>query len=299
MLKQLEVPERRFVGVDGPVHYREWQGPGTRTFVLVHGLGGALVNWTSIAPELSRLGRVVALDLAGFGHSPRAGRGSGLAANRRLLSGFLRETASAPALLIGCSMGGSHAMLQAALEPGTVAGLILSGSTFPWIRGSLPSPIVIGGFALYRVPGIGEWAARQRFSRASPEKLVRFGFRVCAADARTIPETVVNEHVELFRERLQDPDAAPAFLEAARSLLRVGSRPELGRRIMDRIECPVLVLHGRRDRLVPVEFAEAAVADHPSWRLREFPDLGHIPHLEARDRWLAAVREWIGAAPAA
>jgi len=67
---------------------------------------------------------------------------------------------------------------------------------------------------------------------------------------------------------------------------------------MDRIECPVLVLHGRRDRLVPVGFARAAVQDHPGWQLRIFPDLGHVPQMEAPDRWLTAVEHWLAVLPA-
>jgi pimeloyl-ACP methyl ester carboxylesterase len=56
--------------------------------------------------------------------------------------------------------------------------------------------------------------------------------------------------------------------------------------------CPVLLLHGRRDRLVPVAFAEAELARHPGWRGRFFPDLGHIPQMEAPGRWLAEVADW-------
>ncbi len=275
------------------MHYREWDGPQSRTFVLVHGLGGSHLNWTPVAGELARHGRVLAPDLPGFGHTPRAGRGSTLTESRRVLSAFIRWAAGGPVALAGSSMGGSLAMLQAAAEPDTVAGLVLTGAAFPWARGGLPSPFVIGGFALYRTPWAGEFVVRQRFTRVGAERLVRLGFRICAADPSSIPEELVRSHAELLRERQHDPDAASAFLEAARSLLRLGARPELCRRIMDGIECPVLVLHGRRDRLVPVAFARAAVREHAGWRLRIFPDLGHIPQMEAPDRWLAAVEEWL------
>jgi pimeloyl-ACP methyl ester carboxylesterase len=63
-------------------------------------------------------------------------------------------------------------------------------------------------------------------------------------------------------------------------------------RALDAVRCPVLVLHGRRDRLVPVAFAEAALRNHPTWRGRIFPDLGHVPQIEAPDRWVAEVAAW-------
>jgi pimeloyl-ACP methyl ester carboxylesterase len=89
--QHLVLPEVRTADLDGPVRYREWPGPPGPTFVCVHGLGGTHLNWLAVAPELSGRGRVIAIDLAGFGYTPRAGRSSGLPANRRLLSRFLGE----------------------------------------------------------------------------------------------------------------------------------------------------------------------------------------------------------------
>ena len=70
----LELPELRTADVDGPIAYREWDGPDETTFVLVHGLGGSHINWVQVAPGLAGLGRVIALDLPGFGSSPREAR---------------------------------------------------------------------------------------------------------------------------------------------------------------------------------------------------------------------------------
>ena len=70
------LPELRTLDIDGPVAYREWgadTGSGP-TFVCVHGLGGSLLNWVPVAPGLARHGRVLAVDLAGFGLTPSAGR---------------------------------------------------------------------------------------------------------------------------------------------------------------------------------------------------------------------------------
>jgi pimeloyl-ACP methyl ester carboxylesterase len=75
----LNLPESRWVEVGGPVHYREWPGPADGpTFVCVHGLGGSMVNWALVAPGLARRGRVLALDLAGFGLTAPNGRGTGV-----------------------------------------------------------------------------------------------------------------------------------------------------------------------------------------------------------------------------
>jgi pimeloyl-ACP methyl ester carboxylesterase len=293
VVAQLEIPHSKYADVEGPVHFLEWDGPRDRTFVLVHGLGGMHANWLAVAPELARRGRVVVPDLPGFGLSPLVGRSASLSAMRRWLGAFVRSVADGPVIVAGNSMGGGLAMLLAAYEPDIVEGLVLTGSVFPFARGGLPSPAVVGGFALYRVPGLGRWAVEQRIRRLDPERVVKLGLRFVAVHPQRIPPEIVDEHVRVVRARQKDPDAAAAFLEATLSLLRLGARPNAARRIMDAVACPVLVVHGRRDRFVPPAFAEAALREHPAWSYRFLPDVGHVPNLEAPAPWLAAVDEWL------
>jgi pimeloyl-ACP methyl ester carboxylesterase len=244
-----------------------------------------------VAPRLAAHGRVVVPDLPGFGLSPLSGRRSAMHLGRRVLARFVRATASGRTIVAGNSMGGGHAMLLAAFEPDVVDALVLAGSVFPWAPARLPSPLVIGAFALYRAPWIGEVLVRERLRRLDPDTAVRLGFRLTMADTSAIPDDVVRAHVDLARERRTDPDVAAAFVEAARSILWLGARPALSTRAMDAIRCPVLVVHGARDRLVPLAYARSAVDRHASWRFRFLPGVGHVPPLEAPERWLAAVRD--------
>ncbi|HEX9124492.1 MAG TPA: alpha/beta hydrolase [Actinomycetota bacterium] len=290
----LELPPSRFVDLDGPVHYVEWEGPAERTFVLVHGLGGSHLSWASVGSALAADGRVLALDLAGFGRTPREGRSSRLSANQVLLARFIDAVVGGPAIVVGNSMGGAIAMLQAAYEPASVEGMVLTASVFPWARGGVPHPLVMTGFALYRTPGVGEWAVKQRFTGLSAEKIVRFSFRMITADPTSVPEDLIRAHIDLLDERQSDPDMGPAFLEAARSLLSLGRRGELARRLIESVKCPVLVIHGYGDRLIPVGFAQAEIEHHPNWMIRLLPGVGHVPMIEAPDRWLAAIEAWLG-----
>jgi pimeloyl-ACP methyl ester carboxylesterase len=288
----LSVPELATIDLDGPVRYRAWDGPDETTLVLVHGLGGSHLNWLQVAPGLAGLGRVLALDLPGFGRSPRDGRGSGLMDERRILSRFIAELATGRTVLAGHSMGGVIALLQAAVEPASVAGLVLTSSALPWSRGGFPHPVVMGAFAMYDTPHLGDRFARVRMRRMDPEQVVRFGYRMVAANPRSIPEEIVQMTIDLVRDRQGDPDAPDAFLAAARSMLRLGKRPDVSARALGAIACPVLLLHGRRDRFVPAAFAEAVLAAHPAWRGRIFPDLGHALQMEAPGRWLSEVADW-------
>ena len=156
----------------------------------------------------------------------------------------------------------------------------------------MPHLAVMAAFGLYNLPRVGEAFVGARLRRMSPERSVRIGLSMIAADPRAIPEEVVGLIVDLYRDRRYDPDATRAFLDATRSLLRLGRKPAVARRALDAVSCPVLLLHGRRDRFVPAAFAEAELVRHPEWRGRFFPDLGHAPQMEAPGRWLAEVADW-------
>jgi pimeloyl-ACP methyl ester carboxylesterase len=288
----MELPELRTVDLDGPIAYRGWDGPPDTAFVLVHGLGASHLSWVQIAEGLSGLGRVIAVDLPGFGASPLAGRGAGLMDQRRSISDLIRWVDAPRVILCGNSMGGAISILQAAVEPATVSGIVLTNSVFPWRLRAVPHPLVIASFGVYATPRLGEGVVAWRVRDMDPEQMVRLSLRVLAADARSIPDDVVRLLVDLTRERQNDPDVTRSFIDGARSMLRLGRRPQVSRRALDNVTCPVLVLHGRRDRLVPVAFAEAELARHPGWRGRFFRDLGHIPQMEAPGRWLAEVADW-------
>ncbi len=287
----MDLPERRSVDLGGPVVYRTWDGPVDTAFVLVHGLGASHLSWVQVAEGLSGLGRVIALDLPGFGASPMAGRGARLMDQRRTLSDVLGWVGAARVVLCGNSMGGATSILQAAVEPSSVDGIVLTNSVFPWRFGAVPHPLVLAAFGVYATPRLGERIVSWRVQQMDPDQMVRLSLRVLAADPRSIPDDVVRLLVDLTSERRSDPDVPRAFVDAARSMLRLGRRPDVSRRALEHVSCPVLLLHGRRDRLVPAAFAEAELARHPIWRGRYFNDLGHIPQMEAPGRWLAEVAD--------
>ena len=292
----IEIPASRYLDLGGPVHHVVWDGPDERTFVLVHGLGGSVLSWASVAPRLAERARVVAVDLVGFGRTPRDGRSARITEQTELLAGFVDAVAGdRSVVLCGNSMGGAISMLLAARAPQRVEGLVLSNSVFPWVWGAYPAPIVMVGFGMYQLPRIGEWMSRQRVNGLKPERAVRIGLGIIAANVSSIDPELITAHVEQLARQRDDVDAGPAFLEAARSLMALGRRPRTARRILDSVRAPVLVIHGQRDRLVPHRFAEAATARRAGWELVSLGGVGHVPQMEAPERWLDAVATWLDA----
>ena len=292
----LDLPPLRTLDIDGPLAYREWDGPSGTTFVLLHGLGGSHLSWVQVAPGLSGLGRVLTPDLPGFGRSPMAGRPTRLMDQRQWLARFLDEVVTGPVVLAGNSMGGVVALLEAALEPERVAGVILSSSVFPMSGGPIPNPLVLGAFAAYDVPKLGEMVVKTRSAAFDPETFVRVGLRILTADPSSIPDDVIEANAELIADLRTDPEAPAAFLEAARSITAYVRSPTAGRRAMSNVRSPVLVIHGRKDRFVPVGYAEIALVTYPSWRGRLLAGVGHLPQMETPARWLTEVADWYAAA---
>jgi len=290
-----DLPELRTVDIDGPIAYREWgeHVPGQPTFVCVHGLGGSHLNWMGVAPGLARNGRVLALDLIGFGFTPRAGRSASLSSNRLLISRFIEKMADRPVVLMGNSMGGALSLLQSAYEPSSVDAIVMTSPALPWARGGMPSALVLAAFAMYRMPRFGEWFVKARSNRLGPERLIEEGFKVVMADPASVDPALVEAHVETARIPAEDPDSIPAFLEATRSMMRTGDQKEFVAELVERVRVPVLVIHGRKDRLVNVALARRAAGGRPNWKLVEFEDIGHAAQMEAPERWVRTVEDWL------
>jgi pimeloyl-ACP methyl ester carboxylesterase len=292
----VEFPPSLWADLDGPVHYVDFGGPrDAPLLVCVHGLGGSHANWLAIAPQLARSHRVLALDLGGFGLTRGGSRGTSLAANSRLLHRFLAEVAGEPAILVGNSMGGLITALEAAEHPSDVPALALLDPALPLYLASRPEPLVVAAFALYLAPGLGAVFQRGRRTVRTPEQVARDILTFCCADPDRVPADVVDAHLELAHRREAYTEMDAEFVAATRSLLRLllGRRRVL--RSLSRISCPVLLLHGEADRLVPVGSARRVAAANPEWRFVEVPRVGHVPMLEDPEFTLRELGGFLGA----
>jgi pimeloyl-ACP methyl ester carboxylesterase len=281
-----------WVDLDGPVHYLDFGGPPHGPLIVcVHGLGGSALNWSALAPLLTDRCRLLAPDLAGHGLTQSRGRGTDVAANRVLLHRFIGAMTPSPVILMGNSMGGMISLLEVGAAPDEVAGLILLDPALPFVPARL-DPWVAAMFALYATPGIGRLMMDRR--RMSPEELVDTVLSVCCADPSRVSRELVAEHVEQVRQRAAFDGARHDFVSAMRSVVTTASDwGQAYRRGVRAVGCPVLLLHGERDRLVPVSAARGAARANPSWELVELLGVGHVPQLEAPQECAAAIMDWL------
>jgi pimeloyl-ACP methyl ester carboxylesterase len=285
----------RTVDLGVPVHYADFGGPEDGVpLVLVHGLGGSHLNWVQIAPALAERRRVVALDLAGFGLTPGTARTTTVQANADLLSRFIDTVLGRPVVLVGNSMGGMISLLLAAKSPEQVAGLVLLDPSLPIPR-QRPDPQVAFTFGLYAVPWVGERFVSRFEARYTDRERVLGMVALCFADRSRADTGVVDAGVQLTAYRRELADNEVQFLGAARSLLAVLRRPRRYDELINAVTAPVLLVHGEKDRLVPVSAARRTATLNPSWHTAFLEGVGHTPQLEVPERVLELLEPWLGA----
>ncbi|WP_213574260.1 alpha/beta fold hydrolase [Rhodococcus sp. USK13] len=282
------------IDIDGPVHWVEYGDPhaGSLPVVMVHGLGGSHLNWVRVAPALAERTRVLTVDLPGFGLSPAGKRQTGIPANVAVLHRFLTEVVGGPVILMGNSMGGMISMFEASAHPDAVAALVLVDPALPAAQ-RMPHPRIAAQFAMYMTPFVGERYLQYSSRRMTDRQLVERVIDLCFADPARASEDVLEAATELAKYRREQPSQDAAFLQASRSLMRVMARPQRYLQAMRALEQPVLLLHGDRDRLVPVAAARKVAADNPRWDTVVLPGVGHTPQLEMPDAVLEHVLTWI------
>ncbi len=283
--------------VDGPVHVVDHGGDGP-PMILVHGLGGSLLDWRDVAGPLAQGHHVWSLDLIGFGHTPLAGRPPTIQANQRLVDRFLeRATAGFPAVLIGNSMGGLIGLVEAARRPQRIASLVLVDPALPRAPGGHVDPMLAAAFMAMTSPRLGPWLVRRRSRRVGAEQLVDQTLRLCTVDPSRVSAESREAHIHLTEWRQGQPDTHRAFAGASRSLVQWLWHREVVEKHVQMVSAPTLLIHGDEDRLVSLATAAATAARRPDWSLRVLDNTGHIPQIERPGTFVEVVEEWLAGQP--
>jgi len=250
--------------------------------LLLHGGGPGAQAWSNWQPALTLLGDrfdVVAPDLVGFGTTdhpdpPPYGPRLWLQARCEQLAGLLDELDIACADLVGNSLGGALALHMAILHPERVRRIVLMGS------GGAP---FVPGPELRRMLGFYEDPTADNL-RAILRNLVfdveAFGDLDALVDARVDVATAPDAQ-RSFHAMFTTPDGRPigeiALAEdAVRSITQ-----------------PALVVHGREDRIVPVECGQWLFERLQDAELHLFSRCGHWAMLEHPAAFARVVSEFL------
>ena len=275
-------------------HWRCTGAADRPALVLLHGFGASSGHWRDNAEAIAAAGyRVYAMDLLGFGQSDQPG---GRLDNRlwsRQLQCFLEQIVGKPAVVAGNSLGSLVGLTTAVFRP----ELVVAVAAAP-----LPDPTLLSPLPLRRSPWSRRW---QRWlvllvSRCLPlglliavlrqNPLLRMGL----ASAYASGERIDNELVQLIRWPASRSTAGRALGAMVRGMALRPARATAPQLLL-RLNRPLLLLWGRRDRLVPPVIAERVVQQAPAGlaELHWLEGLGHCPHDEAPETFNTALINWL------
>ncbi|MGB7904619.1 MAG: alpha/beta hydrolase [Steroidobacteraceae bacterium] len=271
-------PPSQFIAVRGmQMHLRD-EGPrdDPLPIVLLHGTGASLHTWDGWTGELARERRVIRFDLPGFGLTGPSPDGVYTIESYVDTVLAVADTLGVQRfVLAGNSLGGYVAWTTAVLHPARVDRLILvDAAGYPFQSQSVPL-----AFRIARTPILN------RLMRdVLPRSVVESSLRNVYGDATRVTPELVDRYFDLATRA-----GNRAALVARFDQTQPGSLVERVREI----RVPTLILWGRRDRLIPLEFGAQFARDIHGSRLVVFDTLGHVPHEEDPAGTVAVVLPFI------
>ena len=264
--KLLAGVETRLLSLDG-------EGP---PLLLLHGYADSADTWLPLLEELSDSGRAAtAFDLRGFGATERLDPGQLLMDQwdpmvAEAISDLSRDHDGAPVIVVGNSLGGALSLRAAQNEQLPIAGIV---------------PIAPAGLHMASWFNAIEREWLIRLLRVSPfpvpEQIVKpIVGRVYRSLVFSDPRGADPAHVASFSRHVGTFARSMAVLEAGRRLI-----PELADPFeLDRIDCPLLLIWGDRDRMVFTTGAERVLRTVDYSDIEVIPGCGHCPQLEVPEQ---------------
>ena len=263
---------------DVRLHYVEaGEGP---LVVLLHGFPDFWYSWRHQIPVLISAGfRVVAPDMRGYNLSdkPRGVRAYRSAILARDVQRLILACGAERAVVGGHDWGAAVAWFVGMRHPEVVQRLVIMNVPHPerFLRGLRTGRQLLKSWYMFffQLPRL-------------PEASLRAGnFAVLRQTLRTDPMrpgAFTAEDIERYVEALERPGALTGAVNYYRALFRQDPRRLWAD--LRRIDAPVLIIWGERDRYLRKELAEPSRRWVPNVRVERLPDASHWVHMDDPER---------------
>jgi pimeloyl-ACP methyl ester carboxylesterase len=229
--------------------------------VLIHGIPTSSFLWRDMIEELSPHGRVIALDLPGFGFSDPPHDGDyGISNYAHLLERFLEALSIEQATLVCHDLGGPITLTYALRHPDKYDRLIILDTFLH--RDLPPWPLSM------RMAKI--WPIGEIFMWLGGKSIIRTGLEEGVIDKSRISDGVV--------KRYYMSDGNPDKLNRSMlGTLRIDYMEDLEfiEKNLKTIQKPTLILWGEKDIYLPISLGNRIHKDITGSQMERIPNCGH------------------------
>jgi len=260
---QLNLPEAE-------IHYLHAER-GPEAVLLIHGAGSdySQLSWKYTFPALTDRFRVYAPDLPGYGRSSKNISSPLIPFYANILKQFLDKLDIEQVHLVGLSMGGAIALQFTLSHPTRVSKLVLVSS-----YGLTRHHLRWAGSALWAKSPAIFYGIRRTILRHS--SLFKFGLRFLVGDPDNISEELINDVRQAYKLMGNGEAWRQFILEEIKPFTYRTCFSEQ----LSRLSQPVLVIHGEKDRLIPLKHIRKVIPKIPHCQFVIFENCGHWPPRE-------------------
>ena len=241
----------------GPLHISRRKGQGF-PIVLLHGFTADSQSWAPLEKALGPARPLIRIDLPGHGKSPKRQVRSFKDLSRMIVEAFDEATRDVEAVhIIGHSLGAALALALVDIRGRRVASLTLIAPA--GLGPEIDAAALAGIVRASRVESLAPWLRR----------------------LTATPQGIGDDYAKAAMRLRMDPALRACQADMTQALFPDGVQAFDLRPALERVECPVQILWGRSDHIVPPN--HGIVADG-EFALHLLSGTGHIPQMECPDR---------------
>jgi pimeloyl-ACP methyl ester carboxylesterase len=241
------------------------------------------LSYEKLIPALANHFTVLAPDFPGYGQSDETSNAYTTEGLIEFVTAFLDALGLDTVDVAGLSMGGGVALGMAIHNPNRIRHAVLMGS-HGMTRRSWPG---FTSAVLTRLPA-SFYAWSWRFTSSNADRARRAMRRVWADHS-----LLTQELLEDIRRELARPGAWKVVRTWARSESGWRGLRTYYLKMLPQVRTPVLLIHGAKDKLVPVSSVKRAAKVLPEARLLLLPECGHWIPRECPDELIEAINDFL------
>lgn len=255
---------------DQALHVKEEGSAKAQVAILIHGWSSSWYALSPVMPVVKDRFHCFAVDLPGYGNSPRLKERTTIPAYADLLAAFIKEVSpDKPVVLIGHSMGGMISLTIALRYPELVERLVLL------------CPTISGNLSMFIHLFVSPITFLERFFLANILVALFEPYFIRITDSLMRPASFAERTGITEKDyKAIRADARRSGQGKVRAECYIAMHQNDLRGKLEAIDKPALVIWGMEDNTVPLRDASAVATEWSSADLRVIPNAGHWPQFE-------------------